>query len=32
MQIKSLSALKYVDHEVGIDHADHLPEMWIDLL
>lgn len=27
MQIGHLSALKDLDHEVGIDHADHLSEV-----
>ena len=28
MQIRNLSALKYLDREGGTDHADHLSEMW----
>ena len=29
IQIRNISALKHPDHELGIDHTDHLSEMWI---
>ena len=27
-QIGDISALKYLEHQVGIDHTDHLAEVW----
>ena len=29
IQIRNLSALKYLDHQVGIDHTDHLSDVWM---
>ena len=28
IHIRNLSALKDLDHEVGVDHSDHLSEVW----
>ena len=32
IQIRNLSALKDLDHRVGIDHTGHLSEAWNDWL